>query len=79
MQQVATGFLFLQPGPRRRPEAMRAAKHPVWKPKAPRSGAKAHSRRVGRPHLPPSDMSICVVPVPVFRPLHPCLSLSLIN
>ncbi len=51
-QQVATGLLFLQPGPRRRPEAMRAAKHPVWKPKAPRSGAKAHSRRGGQ--APPS-------------------------
>ena len=24
------------------------------------------------------NVSICVVPVPVFRPLHPCLSLSLV-
>ena len=41
--------------PRRRPKAMRAAKDPVWYPLAPRSGAKAHSRRVGRAQAPPRD------------------------
>jgi len=36
-----------------------------WYPKCPKWSALSR------------NVSICVVPVPVFRPLHPCLSLSL--
>ena len=37
-------------GLRRRPKAMRPAEDPVMVTPAPRSGAGAHTRRVGRPH-----------------------------